>query len=382
MVNVKIIAVVAAVLIVVCGAAAAVTLFSGEKKGLYQLDATVTEVNMARCSATPGVILAIEQLYRDYYGEILYDFTLEEAKADTKFWNEYGKWDPIVTKKTNGTLDVKISTAYMDKLKTTDIKNIPVCDTAVIVGTIHSETIYFLACTANDVVPYSEESFASTEIKEYMNKTITGGMQYSYFENNDIEHMVKYIEKNRYHEIGANTTPTVETERLLNALENSKTKGVKNTIFLGSGARVDSKDMYDRFFKSCEVTSSYCALFSPNTIPEIYSTIECIGLILGFDRETIDEVIQDIQVRLYNIYRSVQELTKEEAPGKVYLETYAGKAASSAMYKVIFDLLGFDTSLLDGAEHDIESLLKDQPSYIVFFTNDYRSMDEKMRTKT
>lgn len=50
------------------------------------------------------------------------------------------------------------------------------------------------------------------------------------------------------------------------------------------------------------------------------------------------------------------------------------------MGKIIVEFLGFDSKLLDGAEHDMESLLQDKPSYLIFYTNDTRTDAEKMRT--
>ena len=49
------------------------------------------------------------------------------------------------------------------------------------------------------------------------------------------------------------------------------------------------------------------------------------------------------------------------------------------MGEIIVEYLGFDAKLLDGAEHDLESLLQDKPVYLIFYTNDARTDAEKMR---
>ena len=61
-----------AVVIIVVAAVAVVALNNNnetevEKKGLYRLDATVVDVSMGQCSATPGVIITLENIYKAYY---------------------------------------------------------------------------------------------------------------------------------------------------------------------------------------------------------------------------------------------------------------------------------------------------------------------------
>ena len=80
------------------------------------------------------------------------------------------------------------------------------------------------------------------------------------------------------------------------------------------------------------------------------------------------------------MYHSVQEKTDGKSSGYAYWESSSGKAIKSAMGKIIVEFLGFDSKLLDGAEHDMESLLQDKPSYLIFYTNDTRTDAEKMRT--
>ena len=382
MANSKIIAIIAASAVIVCAVSAAVILSSdsnSEKKGLYQLNAKVSNVNMGQCSATPGVIITIEQLYSDHYGKLVNDdLTIDDARADTEFWNQYCAWTPTITERGNGTFDVAITTAVNSK----ETVNIPVCDTTVAIGTMYSETIYFLICADSDVKPYTEESLTDQNVKDYLNYTITGGMQYSYYSQEDVAYMLRCVSQSGYYDLGVNSVQSVDPERLTLALLDSNDKGSKGAVYFGSGTRVNTLDIYSNNARPCIETGSYYAFFSPSAIPEVYSCIDCIGRIMGFGQETIDKVIEDIQLRLYKVYYSVQELTAGKTQPKAYWESNSGTAISAAMGKVICGFLGFDISLLDGAEHDLESLLRDKPPVIIFYTNDSRPDDVKMRTNT
>ena len=180
-----------------------------EKKGLYRLDPAVSNVNMGQCSATPGVIITIEQMYKDYYGALEDDsLTIAQAKADTTFWNEYCKWDSIITSKDDGTYDVNIYT----KAKGNAVVNIPVCDTVVSMGTMYIETMYFLACAKNNVAVYSPESLENDGVRNYMSTTISGGMIYSYF-NDEAPFMLSLVPESGYFDLGVTS---VQKSRMKN----------------------------------------------------------------------------------------------------------------------------------------------------------------------
>ena len=138
-------------------------------------------------------------------------------------------------------------------------------------------------------------------------------------------------------------------------------------------------DYYDDNVNPCKTTNTNYAFFGPSSIKEVFSCIECIGLLLGFDKNTVDKVIQDIQLRLYKVYYSVQKKVTEPKP-LVFWEANSGKSVKSQMALVIVEFLGFDSKLLDGAEHDLENLLMEKPKFLVFYTNDSRTDEEKMRT--
>ncbi|MDR1404977.1 MAG: hypothetical protein LBJ20_05380 [Candidatus Methanoplasma sp.] len=378
MVNNKLMAIAAAVILAAAAVGVYAFLNSGEteKKALYKLGAVVSEVDMGKCSATPAVIVTIEDMYRDYYGDLVSSsLTLADAKADTEFWNEYCSWEPMLKANPDGTYDVKITTGT----KGTDTKKIPVSDTALAMGTMYSETLYYLICTEYGEEMYSDESYANQNILDYMNGTIAGGMQYSYYEDNDVDYMLKTVSKDSYYDLGVNSVQSLDSEKLTSALRQANEKTDGNVIYFASGTRILTSEHYNNNTGPCDATESYYAFFSPSEIKEVFPSIQCIGLLMGFSEETVDKLIEDIQLRLYRVYHSVQEKTDGGETVKAYWEGSSGKAINSAMGKVILNFLGFDTSLLDGAEHDLESLLTDKPVYLVWYTNDGRNLDERMR---
>lgn len=374
--NQIIVIIVAAVLVVAgIGVYLLATGEDAEKKGLYKLNAVVTEVNMGQCSATPGVIVTLEDMYEAYYGDLVDDtLTIDDAKADTDFWSTYGTWDSLISDNGDGTLDVTVSTSA----KGDETVTMSVCDTAVVMGTMYSETMYFLACAENDVEVYSEESYTNAGVKEFLSNAITGGMIYSYFEDYDVEYMLKCVSESDYFDLGVTSVQKVEPETLASALEDAMSDG-NNAVYFASGTRMTA-DYYDNNVNPCKSTGANYAFFGPTTISDVFSCVEAIGCIMGFDDETIDEVIEDIQLRLYKIYYSVESKTSGTTDTTyAYWESGLGSTVKSSMAKVIVQYLGFDASLLDGADHDLESLLEDNPKLLIFYTNDSRTMDEMMR---
>ena len=345
-----------------------------DNEGLYRLNPTISNVNMGQCSATPGMIVTIEQMYKDYYGEIVDDkLTIDDAKKDEEFWNKYCVWDSMATLNEDGTFDVKISTAA----KGDDIVKIPVCDTVVSMGTMYTETLYFIACAENDATPYSPESMKNAGVCDYLSKTIKGGMLYSYYSSDEAPFMLNCVPESGYFDLGVNSVQKVEKEKLTSGLQDAKSKG-DNVVYFASGTRMSTTEFYDNNVGPCIETKANYAFFAPSSVNEVFASIECIGQIMGFENSVIEKVIQDIQLRLYKVYYSVESKTTDTKP-VVFWEAGSGKAVKSAMAKIIVEFLGFDSKLLDGAEHDLENLLMEKPDYIVFYTNDTRTDDAKMR---
>lgn len=374
---------VVAVLIIVVAAAAVVMMNNGsdteeEKKGLYRLDATVSEVNMGQCSATPSVIITLETLYKDYYGDFVKTgFTIDDVKKDKDFWDKYCVWTPIIEDNGDGTYNVTCTT----KAKGAETVTIPKADAMVSMGTMYSETVYTLLCYQYGVEPNSPESLKNESIGKDFASMVVGGMQYSYYEEQNCEFMTAYIDKANYLDLGVVSVQKVDAEELTKVMKAAKGED-KNVVYFGSGTRMSEEKYYNANTEPCKKTGTYYEFLAPSTINDVYSAIDVIGKVMGFDQKVIDEAIQDFQIRLYTIYNSVQEKTSGTTEKvKAYWESADGKAIKkTSMGKTIVEFLGFDGSLLDGAEHDLESLLVDKPSLIIFYTNDSRPMDERMRT--
>jgi hypothetical protein len=373
-----IMSVIAVAVLVVAAAGTYVILNSDEpeKKGLYKLDATVISVDMGKCSATPAVIVTLEDMYKAYYGDLVRnDLTLADARSDATFWSKYCEWTPIIESNPDGTFDVRVAT----NAKGTETKNIPVCDTAIILGTMYSETLYYLICTEYGTDVYSDESYSDQNIRDYMNKTVAGGMQYSYFERDNVDYMSNLIDAGSYIDIGVTSVQSLDAERLASALVEAKARTSGNVVYFASGTRISTSEHYNNNTGPCVATGTHYAFFSPSEIKEVFASVECIGLLMGFSEETVYGLIEDIQLRMYKVYYSVQEKTAKRTAEKAYWEGSSGKAVSSAMANVILEFLGFNNSLLDGAEHDVESLLVDRPAFLIFYTNDGRTSGEMMR---
>ena len=372
----KIVAVVA-VLIVVIAAVAAVALNNSddtpEKKGLYTLDAKVVEVSMGQCSATPSVVLTMEKIYESYYGKLDEKYTIADAKADTQFWNTYMNWTSLITDNGDGTFNVKSET----KAHKEETVTIPKVDTVISIGTMYTETIYFLLCQKYGLEPYTKESLNNESIKNDLRSMISGGMDYSYYEQQDVKFMLEYIDKSTYIDLGVNSVQKIDAEKLTSAIKKAQDGG-KKVLYMASGSRMSEDKYYVANTAPCKNTGAYYAFFAPTTFADVCSCIQVIGKLMGFDESVINSMIEDFQVTLYNIYKGVQEKSAGEKK-LAYWESGTGKSVKSAMATTILQFLGFDASLLDGAEHDLESLIRDKPSVIIFYDNDTRSMDEKMR---
>ncbi len=101
-----------AVIIVVVAAVAAVYLNGDDKNeekkgGLYALNATVIGLDMGGMSGTPKMIDTLEQMYHAVYGDFApgaEKLTLDDAKADTKFWSTYCTFDHLASVNSDGTI--------------------------------------------------------------------------------------------------------------------------------------------------------------------------------------------------------------------------------------------------------------------------------------
>ena len=372
--NTKQIATIAAVIVIIVAAAAVAVLSQnngGEKKGgLYTLDADVVEVTMGGITASPKIVDSIESLYSDIYGELTDDtLTIEDAMADTAFWEKYCTYEPMITDNGDGTYTV-VST---DGKNPVEIE-LGVMDKMISTSTIYLTTIYYLVCMKYSETPYSDEVLANEELVAEYQRVVAGGTTLDYIGTNT--ELRDYFDADRYIDGGANTLSNYETETLAQNIKDASADGSKTVLIASGGMRASSVDLpfIDRTVRAA---GGQAGIFlSVTDIPQAFASIELLGYLFGYG-EYVEPMIQDLQERLYKVYYSLQNTDETH---KIYWETYDGTSVRlSGMSGEIVDFFGWDDSLVTGGEVDTERILMEKPDILIFYTNDQRSDDEKMR---
>ena len=372
--NTKQIATIAAVIVIIVAAAAVAVISQnngGEKKGgLYTLDADVVEVTMGGITASPKIVDSIESLYSDIYGELTDDtLTIEDAMADTAFWEKYCTYEPMITDNGDGTYTV-VST---DGKNPVEIE-LGVMDKMISTSTIYLTTIYYLVCMKYSETPYSDEVLANEELVAEYQRVVAGGTTLDYIGTNT--ELRDYFDADRYIDGGANTLSNYETETLAQNIKDASADGSKTVLIASGGMRASSVDLpfIDRTVRAA---GGQAGIFlSVTDIPQAFASIELLGYLFGYG-EYVEPMIQDLQERLYKVYYSLQNTDETH---KIYWETYDGTSVRlSGMSGEIVDFFGWDDSLVTGGEVDTERILMEKPDILIFYTNDQRSDDEKMR---
>lgn len=381
--NTKLTAVVAAAVIVV--AAIGVALYAGgnanddkdddgDKKkvgGLYALDAQIIGVDMGGITATPKMVTSIEDLYRQVYGDTIKSgFTIEDARSDSDFWDEYCDYDPIVTVGEGGAITVLTSSkGYDEKYVTLS----GTADKMLSMGTMYMTTLYYFICQKYGVEPYSDAAENSAGVKADFQKIVAGGTDLVYVEGNT--ELIEYFDAGTYLDAGQHTIGDYELETLASNVAALAGDG-SDVVLIATGKSVDA-DRHDSLEQTVKAQGGMDVLFiTASTIKDSWSNIEALGYIFGFGEQT-DDLIEGLQVRLYAVYKSLEDQTEEH---KVYWESSTGSTVrASGMSKSIMDFMGWNTTLLGSGEVDTETLLSEKPDILIYYTNDLRPLDEKMR---
>ncbi len=359
--NMKTIAIIAVAIIAVAGVGTAIVLTQqpAEKKGLYKLDADVLFIDMGGMAGTPKVVDTLEYMYSEVYGDLTDNAkskTIADAKADETFWNTYCKYDKIATRDgdtvTYKTVVNDKTTKFTDKVFTGKATKI------VTTGTAYPWAAYIFECKKYNVTPWSSEAKAKTEITNAFQSLVWGGLNKdSYLDSSeDLYNLLPSTYKSSCTSIGKYNTETMGAD------VKAATNGGTETVFL-MGSGTISKDN------------------NAKTIPATLAMIDQIGVIMGYD-DYVDSVIEDMQLRMYKVYTAAKDKAAAD-PDKVYKAYFEGSSAkaSSATSNgaAVCKFFGWDVSLFDGAEHDLENLLTEKPNILMFYTNDDRPMDVKMR---
>lgn len=364
------------VVIALVAASAAVVLNNDkgeEKKGLYALDATILEVDMGGMSGTPKMVETIEYMYKTVYGDLKEGadkLTLADAKADTTFWNTYCNYESTVSvDSTTGAITYKTVVDDSGKLKSVIIDG--PADVLIATGTAFPTVVYYVLCEKYNVTPYSTEALNNTDLVKEFQAVNYGSLDLDSVKTSS-EELAKYYSSNYVQH--CTSIKSYDKEQLAQDITDASAGG-KKVILMGSGTL--DKENNAAVIKSVTGQGGYVYLNTSASMLQTFAGIEQVATLLGYADE-VQDVIEEFQLKLYKIYWSAQDHTAEKH--KAYFEGSSGKASkSSGSGFAICSFLNWDTSLFTGAEIDTETLLKEKPDVIIFYTNDDRSMDVKMR---
>lgn len=375
--NGKIIAIAAVVVLVAAGVGVGVYALNNDKDektgGLYDLKADVLYVDMGGMSSTPKMAETIEYMYEEVYGKLAKgadDLTLDQAKANADFWDNYGKYTPTATVANDGKITYS---TLVDSSKKQNITLDKPADVLLSTGTAYHTIIYYALCQKYNVEPYSKEADNNTNLVNDFRAIAKGSLLSSSIETST-PGLLKYYADDYISDAGS--LKNYDLEQLGKDVKKFTDQG-KSVILMGSGtiAKDKNKSVYD----TTVANGGQIALNSATSIPTTYAGIDLVGKLFGLQDYT-DKVIQDLQLRLYKVWWSVQQ--KQETH-KAYFESSSGTASKdTGSGAELCKFLGFDISLFDGKEHDTESLLAAQPDVLIFYTNDTRDEDVKMRIAT
>ena len=373
--NGKMIAVVIAVVAVVAVGAAVFMMNndddSDEKTGgLYDLHATILDVDMGGMSSTPKMAETIEYMYKEVYGSLASGaekLTIEDAMADETYWNTYGKYTSTASVSADG--KITYNTLVDEKNKQDFTIDAPF-EVLLSTGTAYHTIIYYALCEKYNVEPYSDAAFKNKDLVNEFRGYCKGVLLKDSIETSTPDLMKYYADDYISH---AASLKTYDLEQIGQDVKTFTSKG-QSTVLMGSGTI--SKDKNADVYKMVTDNGGMIALNSATSIPSTYAGIDLVGKIMGLDEYT-DKVIQDLQLRLYKIYWSVQEKNEDH---KAYFEGSKGTASkNTGSGAELCKFLGFNIDLFDGKEHDTESLLQAHPDVLIFYTNDDRGRDVQMR---
>ena len=381
----RIIAILAVVIVVAAGAAAAFVLTNNnnkteEKKGLYLLDAAVLDIDMGAMSGTPKVIDTIEYMYSSVYGELTDTAkgkTITDAQADTTFWNEYCKYTKLATVDGDGKIHYKTATNTKGTDSVEKVMDGPATK-LIATGSAYAFSQYYFLCAKYDVKPFSDAAKNNTALVNEFQSLNYAGLTKADIATSSADlaalYGADYIDR-------CSSLKTYDLEKLGTDVKNARgTSAPYNEVILMGSATI-AKASNPEIVTTVETNNGHVMLMNAKDIPATFAMVDQIGTILGASEAQIDEVIQDLQLRLYKVYVSLTEKNAGlTTPHKAYFEGSGGKASSATgSGKSLCDFFGWDTTLFDGAEHDTESLLTAKPDVLMFYTNDDRAKDVKMR---
>ncbi len=381
--NTKVIAIVAVAVLIVAGVGVGIALTQqpAEKKGLYKLDATVIDdIDMGGMSGTPKMVETMEHMYDKVYGDLTDSAkkkTLDDAKKDTDFWNTYCKYTKIATRDGD---TVTYKTVVNDKTSSKDMASKVFTGKAtklIATGSAYPYAAYIFLCEKYDVEPWSKEAKAKTALTNEFQALMYGGLVKDSVADSSKD--LADLLPSTYKET-CSSIKSYETEKMGADVKAAYNSGAETVFLMGSGTLATASNA--TIVDTVQTNNGHILLNNAKGIPDTLAMIDQIGVILGFDQSVIDGVIEDFQLRMYKLYVSAAEKNAADPDKtyKAYFEGSSGKASGKTSNGAsLSKFFGWDVTLFDGAEHDLENLLTEKPNIIMFYSNDDRSMDEKMR---
>ncbi len=392
--NSKILAIVAVVVIVAAGAGAAVVLMNNnggnnnnsggdaapQKTGLYLLDAKVLDIDMGAMSGTPKVIDTVEYMYKSVYGDLTDTAkakTITDAQADTTFWNTYCKYTKLATVDGEGKIHYKTATNTAGTDSVEKVMDGP-ATRLIATGSAYAFSQYYFLCAKYSVTPFSDEAKNNSALTAEFQSLNYAGLTKADIATSSPELAALY---GADYKDRCSSIKTYDIEQMGTDILNARGASAPYNEVILMGSASIAKASNPTFVTTAESNGGHIMLMNAKDIPATFAMVDQIGVILGASEAQIDSVIQDLQLRLYKVYVSLGEKNAAlSTPHKAYFEGSGGKASSSTSSgKSLCAFFGWDTTLFDGAEHDTEGLLVAAPDILMFYTNDDRSMDVKMR---
>lgn len=376
MVNTKVIAVAAVAILIVAGIGVYAATSGGDdtqKGGFYSWDPTVLEVNGAYSNSTPSLLTLLDDLYEGIYGKLPSTDNINLNSIPSEDLWQYEKY---VTINDDGTLSVRTynssSTGKTAPNAVTSIEGPAekvVCYTAAYV-----DTIYNILCS------YYEEDRGSSPKADARLWEIVAGVSSDCKSALESDFNIKVPGSVLIFDLGEKLV--TYSEQLAGECAEDENIVIFMTEYniRSTNAKI-TEDTVNAIEKNTNGKVKFVFLLS-NSLSMVLSNTEMIGSTLGI--EYTEEFISNALIDIYTIKSEIKNMALQEKY-TVYVETASGKAAGSGnlITNLLTEILGLDNiadnlTLMESKLSD-EQIINSQPDVIIFYSNDSRTMDEKMR---
>ena len=376
MVNAKVIAVAAVAILIVAGLGVYAATSGGDdtqKGGFYSWDPTVLEVNGAYSNSTPSLLTLLDDLYEGIYGKLP---STDNININSIPSEDLWPYEKYVTINDDGTLSVRTynssSTGKTAPNAVTSIEGTAekvVCYTAAYV-----DTIYNILCS------YYEEDRGNSPKADARLWEIVAGVSSDCKSALESDFNIKVPGSVLIFDLGEKLV--TYSEQLAGECAEDENIVIFMTEYniRSTNAKI-TEDTVNAIEKNTNGKVKFVFLLS-NSLSMVLSNTEMIGSILGI--EYTEEFISNALIDIYAIKSEIKNMALQEKY-TVYVETASGKAAGSGnlITNLLTEILGLDNiadnlTLMESKLSD-EQIINSQPDVIIFYSNDSRTIDEKMR---